>query len=194
MASVANVSFPIQYIVDQTLQSTGSLAALRAFTSIYARSVNQDRLDCFDWAASGSAGVGGAGGVQEGPYLHMVCTYFPISMDITPESTIFPAANASQYGCGTIFGPGKPKMLTQVELAQNYNYSLKKISGLTNFIGLWGQYDPLTGLFPHDFPLTSNRRAARKIFVSGMAHTGDMIAQSPLDPPALVQVKWSSFP
>jgi len=193
MAAVANVSFPIQYIVNHTLQSTDPLAAIMSFTPIYARSVNGDRLDCFDWAAGGSAGVGGAGGVQEGPYFHMVCTYFPISMDNTPENTIFPAANASHYACGTLFGPGKTKMLTQVELEQKYNYSLEKISGLTNFIGLWGQYDPLTGLFPHDFPLKSSRQAARKIFVSGMAHTGDMIAQSPLDPDALVQVKRPSF-
>lgn len=189
MAAVANVSFPIQYIVNQTLHSSDPLAALVAFTPIYAKSVNMDQLNCFDWAAGGSAGVGGAGGVQEGPYFHMVCTYFPISMDNTPENTIFPAENASQYACGTMFGPGKTKMLTQVGLEQEYNYSLEKISNLTNFIGLWGQYDPLTALFPYDFPLKSSRRAARKIFVSGMAHTGDMIAQSPLDPDALIQVK-----
>ena len=66
--------------------------------------MNPDQLTCFDWAAGGSAGVAGAGGAQEGPYFHMVCTYFPISMDNTPANTIFPAANASQYACGSMFG------------------------------------------------------------------------------------------
>lgn len=189
--NTANVSFPIQYIVNKTMESTSPLAPLAAFTSIYAKAVDQTSLSCFNWTADGSAGVGGSGGVQMNPFDYIMCSYFPNSQQSTPHGMIFPPSQGTQYPCSTWFPRQTPHMLTPTELHHRYRYSLEGISNAKNLLLIFGQYDPITGLFPEDLPLSTGRSASRKLVVSELAHTAEMIAAFPTDPSSLTAVSCS---
>ncbi|KAJ4303807.1 hypothetical protein N0V90_002708 [Kalmusia sp. IMI 367209] len=171
--------------------STSPLTPLKVYTSIAWVSANPARPECYDWAAGGSAAVGRAG-VAELPFNYTTCTYFPLNCFVTRSETIFPpsssaelsdevqAARCKPYGC--------PHQFTPSELEQRYGYTQGHLARMTNIIFPLGQYDPITGFAVQDFALSGDRSAPRRLYVSDMAHTQDLMAYNSLDPQPVLDV------
>jgi hypothetical protein len=78
--------------------------------------------------------------------------------------------------------------MTQKEIQDRYGLTRKNLTKARDIISTVRQYDYITPLTPDDFPVTGDRHAPRKIFVSDMAHGGETFAPQPNIPQAVLDV------
>ncbi|KAF2659777.1 hypothetical protein K491DRAFT_688878 [Lophiostoma macrostomum CBS 122681] len=184
-----NVSYPLQYIISQSGSNPSPLDPLKAYASIGWITVNPQRPECYDWAAA-SSGFGH--GISTASYTYITCTYFPLSAGTARNGTIFPASLESELTHASVTqmcAPyGNPHMRTPAEV-EAAGLSQERLANTTNIIFTLGQYDPTTGYAVKEFELSANRSAPRRLFVSEMAHTQDLMGYNPLDSPPVLDVR-----
>ena len=70
--------------------------------------------------------------------------------------------------------------------------SQERLAETTNIIFTLGQYDPITGYGVQDFKLSADRGAPRRLYVSEMAHTQDLMAYNSFDSATVLDVSLNS--
>jgi len=172
--------------VNATLAAPTPLAAINA-TVWFAYGLADTPSGCLDWTSSANAV-----GLEVTPFAYLQCAYFNTEQQDIALTSIFEPTRQffdRTPSCQQQFGVTPPDSET---LMTEFKFTHSDIVNSTRIIFSSGTYDPTTGVCaqPSWFPFpTTDLNTSFAMITSGMPHTLDTVAETPFDPPQVVDAR-----